>query len=175
MNTRNEQIDRVLDSIKKIKESKLTPRQQNLKNFLEDNFVSGKWWTIEEIVKKFVDGEGNPYYKLNTNPYAHDKCLALSQDAKQLNWHTGRERYIPIIKDTKGSIKLCENKEELETYVNSEKARIEKTYQYYNHLESLIELEGTIPFINLANRVKDDDELKPIEIYQKETRPNEEV
>jgi hypothetical protein len=144
----------------------LESRQHRLKDWLEANFESGRFFTIEEVVAGVVDSEGVPYYKLNTNPYTHDKCVLLGSDVKELNWHTSRERYIPIIKDSKGSIKLCESKEELEAYVSHEKAKVEKAYQYYNHLTSLISLEGTIPFINQANNVVD--EPKPIEIYAKE-------
>ena len=61
-----------------------------------------------------------------------------------------------------------ESKEELEEYVAKEKARIEKAYQYYNHLTSLVALEGTMPFINLANNVVDNP--TPIEVYAKESK-----
>ena len=154
---------------------KLTSEHHLLKNFLEQHFVSGKFFTIEEIVENVRNSEGEPIFILNTKPTTHDKCVKLANMVKELNWATNVERYIPIIKDKKGSIKLCENEEELRGYIESETKRIENTYKYYNHLKSLIAVDGTIPFINLANRVKDDDELKPIEIYQKETRPNEEV
>lgn len=147
--------------------TRLETRQHRLKDFLEANFVSGKYFTIEEIVANFVDSEGNPYYKLNTNPYTHDKCITLANDIKALNWATARERYIPIIKDSKGSCKLAESQEELEDYIAKEKKKVEKHYQYYNHLTSLIELEGTIPFINLANRTLDDNEIEPLEVFKR--------
>lgn len=145
----------------------LTTRQHRLKDWLKENFVSGKFFTIEEIVANVKDSEGNPYYKLNTNPYTHDKCVALGSDVKELNWHTNIDRYIPIIKDSKGSIKLCENEEELRDYIEKEKRKVEKAYQYYNHLNSLIAIDGTMPFINLANNVVDDP--KPIDVYAKES------
>lgn len=148
--------------------NKLESRQHRLKDWLEANFESGRFFTIEEVVAGVVDSEGNPYYKLNTNPYTHDKCVVLGQDVKELNWHTGRERYIPIIKNSKGSIKLCESKEELEEYVAKEKAKVERAYQYYNHLVSLMALEGTMPFINQANNIVDNP--KPIEVYAKEEK-----
>jgi len=163
----NEQIERVIESEKKLKTKRLLTRQHALKTWLENHQV-GRYWTIEEIVKYVVDSEGNPYYALNTSPYTHDKCVVLSSDVRELNWHTGRERYIPIIKDSKGGIKLAENKQELEDYIKKEKAKIETKYQYYNHLNSLIELEGTMPFINQENRVLDDTEIKPIEVYAHE-------
>ena len=164
----NEQIETIIEKKKKLKTKKLESRQHRLKDFLEANFISGKYWTIEEIVDLVRDSEGNPYYKLNVNPFTHDKCITLANDVKELNWHTNRERYIPIIKDSKGSIKLCENKKELEDYVAKEKAKYENAYKYYNHLNSLTELEGTMLFINQANRVLDSDEMKPIEVYAHE-------
>ena len=144
---------------------RLESRQHRLKDWLEANFVSGKFFTIEEIVANVKDSEGVPYYKLNTNPHTHDKCVALGNDVKELNWHTNRDRYIPIIKDSKGSIKLCESKAELEEYIAKEKRKVEKAYQYYNHLNSLIGLDGTMPFINLADNVVED--IKPVEVYMK--------
>ena len=161
-------METIYQKRKRLTQKQLETRQHRLKDWLEENFVSGKFWTIEEIVKNVRDSEGNPYYVLNTNPHVHDKCIALANDVKELNWHTGRERYIPIIKDKRGAIKLAECKKELEEYVQKEKDKIENTYKYYNHLNSLIELEGTIPFINQANRVLGDDEIKPIEVYQNE-------
>lgn len=163
----NEQLEKVMEKQKQFKEKKLTTRQHALKNWLEDNFVSGRFFTIEEIIDLVRDGDNRPYYTLNTSSKSHDKCLALATDVKELNWHTNRERYIPIIKDNKGSIKLCESEQELKDYVEKEKARIERTYQYYNHLNSLIGVDGTTPFINLANRVLEDSEIKPVEVYAK--------
>lgn len=164
-------INQELEEARNKKEERLkkglTTRQHRLKDWLEANFVGGKFFTIEEICAKFKDNDGTPYYHFNTNPYSHDKCIALSNDVRELNWHTGRERYIPIIKNKQGSIKLAESKEELEEYINREKAKVETKYQYYNHLNSLIALEGTFPFINQANRVLDDDELKAVEVYIK--------
>lgn len=167
-------INEIIENQNKKRESLLTKRletrQHALKNWLEANFVSGKYFTIEEIVANVRDSDGNPYYTLNTNPYTHDKCAVLGGDVKRLNWNTGRERYIPIIKDEKGSIKLAENKQELEKYIAKEKKKVEKAYQYYNHLNSLAELDGTMLFINQANRVLEDDEMKPIEVYAKWVR-----
>ena len=140
----------------------LNTRQHNLKNWLENNFVSGKWFTIEEICDA---GLG---YKLNTNPRIHDKCVSLGQDVKALNWATATERYIPIIKNEKGSIKLCESEEELKAFVDKEKRKVEKANQYANHLKSLINLDGTCPFINLANNTIELSNIKPVEVYQNE-------
>lgn len=146
---------------------KLETRQHSLKNYLIKNFVSGKYFTIEEVVKGVVDKEGNPYYTLNKNPYCHDKCIALSNDVKKLNWATAVERYIPIIKDKKGSVKLCENREELELFIKSEKKKVEKANMYANHLQSIADLDGTMPFINLADRVLDEDEIEPVDVFKR--------
>lgn len=140
----------------------LTTRQHSLKNYLEEHFEKGKFFTIEEIC-----GAGLGY-ELNTNPRIHDKCISLSQDVKALNWATNVERYIPIIKDTKGSIKLCENEQELKEFVAKEEKKLEKAAEYKNHLKSLIQIDGTCPCINLANRVLGLEEIKPIDVYKGE-------
>ena len=144
----------------------LTPRQQNLKNWLEEHHISGKFYSIEEICNA---GLG---YTYNTNPYTHDKCIALGSDVKALNWATDVERYIPIIKDAKGGIKLCENEQELTDFVEKQKKKVEKANQYANHLKSLKFIDGQVRFINLANRPLDLDEMKPIDVYKKDTHQN---
>ena len=142
---------------------KLDSRQHGLKNYLERNFEKGRWFTIEEICGADLG------YTLNTNPRIHDKCIALSNDVKALNWATNVERYIPIIKDKRGAIKLCENEQELKDWIAKEERKVEKACQYKNHLKSLIQIDGTCPCINLANRVLDIDEIKPIDVYKKDT------
>lgn len=151
--------------------SQLTTEHHILKNWLKDNFVSGRFWTIEEIVANVRFADGTPIFKLNTNPYTHDKCVKLGKMVKELNWATNVERYIPIIKDKKGSIKLCETEQELKDFVASEKKKVEKVCEYANHLQSLIQVDGTVPIINLAGRTLEIDELKPVDVYKK---PNEE-
>lgn len=149
--------------------SALTSEHHILKNYLEEHFVSGKFFTIEEIVAGVKYPDGTPIFKLNTNPYTHDKCVKLGKMVKELNWATDVERYIPIIKDSKGSIKLCESEQELRAFVDKEKRKVEKAYQYANHLQSLIYVDGQVRFINLANRTLDQDEMKPVDIYKKDT------
>ena len=151
---------------KEQKQSGLTPRQHALKNWLEQNFVSGKFYSIEEMCKV---GLG---YKLNTNPKVHDKCIALATDVKALNWATNRQRYIPIIKDKKGGIKLCETEKELKDFIKSETDKVEKVWQYANHLKSLIKVDGSVPIINLANRSLSLNEMKPVDVYKKDTHQN---
>lgn len=161
---KTQEVERIINKRKRLTQKQLETRQHRLKDWLEEHQI-GRYWSIKEICDLVRDDEGNPYYTYNDNPYSHDHCLALSVDVKELNWHTGRERYIPIIKDSKGGIKLAESREELEAYISKEKKRYENAFKYYNHLSSLIELEGTIPFINQANRVLKDREIKPIEVY----------
>ena len=91
-------IEQVLQELEELKNQPLATRQHRLKDFLEDNFVSGKFFTIEEIVENFKDHEGQPYYKLNTNPYTHDKCISLANDVKALNWKTGVESTFQLLR-----------------------------------------------------------------------------
>ena len=160
--------EKILDEIweEEQEPTKLTPRQHALKNWLEQNFISGKYFTIEEICNA---GLG---YKLNTNPRIHDKCVALGNDVKALNWATNCERYIPIIKDKKGGIKLCETEQELKDFVDSETRKVDKVWQYANHLKSLIKVDGSVPIINLANRSLSLNEMKPVDVYKKDTHQN---
>lgn len=148
-----------------MKQRNLTPRQHRLKDYLNEHFVSGHYFSIEEIVKNVVDKDGQPYYKLNTDPKLHDKCIALSHDVKRINFNI-TSRYIPIIKNKWGGIKLAENKEELTAYIEGLKKKVEKQCEYYNTLIYKASLDGVIPYINLAGRVLDDDEIKPIEAYK---------
>lgn len=157
----NEQIEKIINERNDFLTKPLTPRQHRLKDYLKDNFVSGKYFTIEEIC------EAGLGFELNTNPKAHDKCIALSNDIKQLNWLAGIHRYIPIVKDSRGACKLAENEQELKDYVASEKRKVEKVNQYANHLQSLVDLEGTTPFINQVDRVLEEKEITPIEVYAK--------
>ena len=143
------------------KEAKLTPRQHRLKNYLDANFVSGKFFTIEEICNA---GLG---YTLNTNPRKHDKCIALSNDVRAINWLIGVERYIPIIKDADGGVKLCESKDEFDAWYNKIDRKITRLYQYINSLKSKVEMDGYVPIINLAGRALTPEEQKPIDTYKR--------
>jgi hypothetical protein len=142
---------------------KLDSRQHGLKNYLERNFEKGRWFTVEELCGADLG------YTLNTNPRTHHKCIAIWNDVKQLNWKTNVERYIPIITNERGEIKLCENEQELKDLIAKEEKKLEKASQYKNHLKSLIQIDGTCPCINLANRVLDIDEITPIDVYKKDT------
>lgn len=161
---KTQEVERIIKRRKRLTQKQLFTRQHRLKDWLEGHQI-GRYWSIKEICDLVRDDEGEPYFKLNTNPHIHDKCIALSQTVKDLNWHTGRERCIPIIKDKNGSIKLAENKKELECFINGLKRKVENANKYANHLQGLIDLADTIPFINQANRVLKDSEIKPIEVY----------
>lgn len=145
----------------------LNTRQHRLKDWLNDNFVSGKFFSIEEVVKGMVDKDGNPYYKLNKNPHKHDKCLLLSQDVRRINFNI-TDRYIPIIKDKDGGIKLAENEQEVKTFVGRLQKQVENQCKYYNTIIYKSKLDGTVPLFTLAGRVLTQDELKPVDAYKRE-------
>lgn len=150
---------------KKHRERKLSTRCHRLKDWLNDNFESGRYFTIEEIVKGVVNREGEPYYKLNTNPKVHDKCIALANDVKQINRKLN-DRYIPIVKDDKGSCKLAENKEEIAEYIAGIRKEVEQKCIYCNLIIAKTEMQDAIPFITLAGRVLSQDEMKPVDVFK---------
>lgn len=145
----------------------LTPRQHRLVDFLEDNFQNGKYFTIEEIVYCVRDKEDNPYYKLNTNPKIHDKCATLSSDIRAINWAIGN-RYSIIVKDKKGSAKLCESQKEFDDWKDEEKAKIDKKYQYLNNLVYKSSFHDTMVLINLNDRALNEDEYEFVDVYKGE-------
>lgn len=149
-----------------MKESKLSPRCHRLKDYLKEHFISGKYFSIKEIVEGVVDSEGNHLYKLNTNPRNHDLCVALSTDVKKINFNI-TDRYIPIVKDKFGGIKLAESKEEVEQFINLLRKKVERMCAYYNTILYKAKLDGTIPFINLAGRVLDEDEIQPVNAFER--------
>lgn len=147
------------------KEQQLNARQKCLKKFLEDNFESGKFFSIEEICKGVKDKDGY-WYVLNTDPYVHDKCLKLSNDVRTINW-TFTDGYKVIIKDTKGGIKLAENETEFKAWWDAEHKKVEKKSIYLNNIKAKIERDGIAPFINQRGRVLDLEEIKPVEVFMK--------
>ena len=149
-------------------ESNLTTRQHRLIDFLKDNFVSGKYFSIEEIVEYFKDKNGEPYYKLNTNPYNHDKCVALSNDIRKINWNITDRHHTIIVKDKKGGCKLCESETEFDNWRKRELEPIETKCKYLNNLVWKSNQEGVVPLVNQKGRALTPEEMKPIEIYAKE-------
>ena len=156
----NEQLEKMKQKRERLLTKGLTTRQHRLKDFLKENFVSGKYFSIKEIC------EAGLGYEYNNDPYKHDHCVCLSNDVRAINFNI-TERFIPIIKDTKGGIKLAENKQEIDDFIANERAKVEAKCQYLNTLESKVERDGYAVFINLADRVLNDDEIKPIEVYAK--------
>lgn len=148
----------------------LTSRQWLLKKFLEDNFVSGRYYSIEELVESVRDRDGYKVYNLNTNPYVHDKCIALSADIKNINWNCNYG-YKIIVKNKKGGAKLCESQEEFEEWRERELKPLQKKWEYLNNLKWKAERDGTIPILN--QRLNPVEEPKPVEVYAKEEEKEE--
>lgn len=142
---------------------KLTVRQLALRNFLEKNFVSGHYFSIEEICFNLLDPYGNPYYQYNTDPRIHDKAAALGADIKTINWNND-DGYRIIIKDSKGGCKLAENEEELNSWRNAELKKVEKKYQYLNNLKWKAKRDGTMPILDQEN--KPVEKPKIVEVYK---------
>ena len=139
----------------------LTSRQHRLVDYLKDNFVSGKYFTIEEICN------ANLGYTLNTNPKIHDKCASLGSDIRAINWAIA-QRYSIIIKDKKGSCKLAESEKEFNAWKDEEKRKIEKKYQYINNLTYKANRDGTVPIVNLNDRALSVEETEEVEVYKHE-------
>ena len=155
------------------RKSNLVERQHALVDWLKEHFIPNHFYSIEDIVSNFVDKEGNPYYTLNTNPYNHDKCVALSSDVRTINW-TITDRYHIIIKDKQGGCKLCESKAEFDTWKQEQLKPLETKWKYLNNLEWKADRDDTIPMINLNDRALDINEMKPVEVFKKELNEREE-
>lgn len=136
----------------------LETRQWRLKDYLDQN--RGRFITIEEICNALPT-----FYKLNTNPYTHDKCATLSSDVRTINWN-GVDGYEIIIKDSKGSIKYAETEKEFEAWRKKELDKVEKKSQYLNNLKFKASLDGVVPVINKANNPVDLDKLKEISVFK---------
>ena len=150
------------------RKSTLDNRQHRLVDWLKEHFVSGKYYSIEEIVENFRDENDKPYYKLNTdNPRNHDKCVCLSNDVRTINWSI-TDRYHIILKDKKVGCKLCESKEEFDNWVEETKAPLIKKLGYLSTLNWKEKRDGTMPIVNLANRVLKEDELGFVEVNMHE-------
>ena len=147
------------------RKTNLVARQHALVDWLKEHFISGRYYSIEEIVENVRDNEGNPYYTLNTNPYNHDKCVALSNDVRTINW-TITDRYHIIIKDNKGGVKLCESKTEFDTWKKEQLEPLETKWKYLNNLEWKADRDNTMPIVNLNNRALDIDEMKVVEVFK---------
>ena len=149
-----------------VKLRRLERRQLALKNFLEQNFESGKFFSIEEICKGVKDENGDYWYVLNTDPYVHDKCVKLSNDIRTINW-TFTDGYKLIIKDSKGGCKYAENKDEFDAWWNEEHDKVEQKSKYLNQLKAKVERDGIIPLVNLHDRPLALNEMKPVEVFKR--------
>lgn len=137
----------------------LTPRQHRLIDYLEENFESGKFFSIESLCSADLG------YELNTNPKCHDKCIALGNDIRQINWKIGH-RYSIIVKDKKGGCKLCESQKEFDSWKKSELEPLETKWKYLNNLSYKASWQDTAPLINLNNRALDTDEIEFIDVFK---------
>lgn len=150
--------------MKEKKTKPLSTRCKALRKWLEDNFVSGKFFTIEEVVEGVKDDEGKPYYELNANLRIHDKCFALSKDIKEIN-RKQIENFIPIIKDNKGSCKLAENKEELTEFIEDIRAEAKNKAVYCNMIISKTNMQDTIPLLDINDKVIEVEDMKPVNVF----------
>lgn len=139
----------------------LTSRQHRLVDYLKDNFVSGKYFSIEELCNADLG------YTLNTNPKVHDKCACLGADIRAINWAIA-QRYSIIIKNKQGGCKLAESEQEFNAWVQGEKDKLENKSKYLNNLKFKAERDGTMPIINLNDRALEDSELEFVEVYKGE-------
>lgn len=148
-------------------DNNLTPRQWALKRWLEDHFVSGRYWTIEEIVCNVKMPDGENAYSLNKDARNHDKCIALSNDVRSINWSIS-EGYKIIIKDQNGSVKLAESETEFNAWKQKEMDKVDKKYQYLNNLKWKASRDGTVPIVNQANNPVEPKDYSPVNVYAKE-------
>lgn len=142
----------------------ITTRQWALKNYLEAHRGDG-FITIEQICEEVRTSDGVAYYKLNTNPYTHDKCVVLSSDVRAINWNNV-DGYQIIIKDEKGSIKYADTLEEFESWRQKELDKVTVKYQYLNNLKFKAKLDGIMPIINKANNPVDLNDLKEVKVFK---------
>ena len=140
---------------------KLTTRQHRLRDYIDDNFAPGKWFTIEELCAADLG------YTLNKNPKIHDKCAALGSDIRAINWAIA-DRYKIIIKNKEGSCKLAESEEEFKAWRQGELDKLERKWKYLNNLKWKAERDGTVPVVNLNDRALTPSEVKVVEVYKHE-------
>ena len=137
----------------------ISTRCWRLKDYLEYHRGEG-FIRIEKVCEDLPE-----LYKLNTNPYTHDKCAVLSSDVRAINWNNV-DGYQIIIKDENGSIKYAETLEEFENWREKELEKVTKKYQYLNNLKFKSKLDGVMPIINKANNPVDIDELKEVRVFK---------
>lgn len=152
-----------MEQEKKLKtQNKLSTRQHILKDYLKDNFVSGKFFSIEEIIENVKYSDGTPCYVLNHNPRNHDKCATLSEDIRTINWSMV-DGWKIIIKNDKGGCKLAENKEEFDNWYDKEYAKANSKIVYLNVLKSKANDDKSIPLYK--KNLTENKSNTPIESY----------
>lgn len=147
----------------------LTTRQHRLKNFLKDNFISGKFFSIREICENVKYSSGEHCYKYDDSITTHDHCVELGNDVRAINaclvdgWKL-------IIKDKKGGVKLAENEQEFKTWWNAEAKKVDDKKIKLNMMLSKAQEDGIMPIINKANNPVDTTkDLTPIDAYMERT------
>jgi len=135
-----------------------------LKRWLEEHFISGRYYTIEELCDNVVDSNGNKLFKYNTDLRNHDKSISLSNAIRTINWSI-TDGYKIIIKDSKGSAKLCESEQEFNAWKEKEMKRLLPKWQYLNNLKWKAERDGTIPIYN--QRLNENKDNNVVNVYQK--------
>ena len=154
-------IERIRKERNEFLTKNLTTRQHRLIDYLEYHFEKGKYFSIEELCKS---GLG---YELNSDPYSHDKCVALGNDIRQINWKIGA-RYSIIVKDKKGGCKLCESSKELETWREEEKKPLIRKLEYLNNLEYKASFHDQVLLVNLNDRALTEEEYEPTKVFKGE-------
>lgn len=148
-------------------QSKLTTRQHLLKTFLENNFISGKFFSIYEICQSVHYSDGEPCYEYDDREITHDHCVALGNDVRAIN-ECLVDGWKLIIKDKKGGVKLAESETEFKTWWDAEKKKVDDRAIKLNMMLSKAQDDGLMPIINKANNPVDPNkDLKPIEAYMR--------
>ena len=143
-------------------ENGLTPRQWALKRFLEDNYIPGRFWSIEEICECVYMPNGIRAYQYNTNPRIHDKCVALSNDVREINWSV-IEGYKILVKDKKGGVKICETRKEFEEWRENELKPLDRKWKYLNTLVWKKNEDETVPLFKKS--LAPNDAFEPISVF----------
>lgn len=145
----------------------LTTRQWRLKDFLEKHFEPGRFFSIREICDSVKFTDGSNCYKYDDRPTSHDRCVALGNDVRSINWEQC-EGWKLIIKDKQGGVKLAESTEEFEKWWKEQHDALENRYKLLSVMKTKAEKDGMMPIFNMKlNPVDPNKNLKPIDAYMK--------
>lgn len=158
-----EEYEKLLAKTEKKPQANLNTRQWVLKMWLESNFQSGRYFSIEEVVEG-VRLYGEPLYELNKNPRIHDKCLLLSQDVNAIN-ECVVNGYKIIVKNEQGGIKLCESQREFDEWYFRVTAPLFKTLKRMNLLKWKTKWDGTMPLLNKAGNPVPEKKQEFIDVF----------